>query len=217
MKKKIARLKLKISIVIVLIVAFAVFLLLATAVAAVCSILPSANASSDTVSDTTSNAAPVDVSGLGISNNLISFLESWEGYAEYPECGEDSWNSTIGYGHVIRNNEHITELSKDEAQALMIHDLKSDGFITWVRSEFSTTKLTQNQIEALVSLAYNIGTSDWDNLDLTGDVKRGADADTLKKDFESICYVGDKKSAGLLRRRTAEWVMFTQGKYELNQ
>jgi lysozyme len=153
--------------------------------------------------------------GLAVSNNLIAFLKSWEGFSATGYEGADSWNITIGYGHVERSGETFTTLTQAEAQELLYNDLKS-GYISSVQNEFASVTLKQNQIDALVSLCYNLGTNCWDGISLTNDIKKGANASTLQKDFEAVCYVGSSKSQGLLKRREAEWVMYSQGVYELN-
>ena len=216
MSEKLRRLKKKIIVAAILGTVCITFLLFATAVAAVCSILPSQRSSNTVSSSSSSNIAPVDVTGMGISSNLIAFLESWEGYDEYPMRGADSWNLTIGYGHVLQGDEAMSEITREEAQDLLITDLKNQGYISFVNKEFADVQLKQNQKDALVSLAYNIGTGGWDHLDLTDDILKGANDSTLEKDFESICNVKDTPLVGLKRRRTAEWIMFTQGKYEMN-
>lgn len=176
---------------------------------------------SDTVSTVTSSVSDTanltgNADGLPVSKNLIAFLESWEGYSEYGERGEDYWNVTIGYGHVEQAGESFTSLTSEQAEQLLISDLKTRGYISSVQNEFAGCTLSQNQFDALVSLCYNIGTGAWAELNLTTDVKNGAGTATLKSDFEAICHVGDQQSAGLLRRRNAEWLMFTQNIYQLN-
>lgn len=153
---------------------------------------------------------------LPVSKNLVKFIESWEGYAANGYRGLDNWNVTIGYGHVIQSGETYSNLSKDDAEKLLVNDLKNGGYVKFIQKEFGDCNLSQSQFDALVSLCYNIGTGNWNNLNLTKDVKRGADADTIRTDFEAICHVGGVKSEGLLRRRFAEWDMYESGYYALN-
>lgn len=154
-----------------------------------------------------------NVNGLPISNKLLIFLEQWEGYSEFPYSGQDSWNSTIGYGHVIQPGETYTDLSQQQAQDLLIQDLKTGGYTSSVQRTFSGVVLSQNQFDALVSLAYNIGGGAWQNLSLTRDIKAGADAGTIAADFLKIDTVRGQYSNGLYRRRQAEAAMYTQGVY----
>ena len=210
----------KYIILLVAIVTIISAVMLVSAVATVCSIIPglqgqAGGQASDSTGGQTANQTG-DVDGLPVSKNLITFLESWEGFSPTPYHGLDSWNATIGYGHVIAPGESFTSITEEEGEQLMISDLQNRGFISFVQKEFSDCNLAQNQFDALVSLAYNIGTGNWGRLNLTKDVNNGADAQTLKTDFCNIDHVGKMVSAGLLRRRQAEWQMYTQGVYVLN-
>lgn len=159
-----------------------------------------------------------NVSNLPISNNLIAFIESWEGHYNYPYRGVDSQNLTIGYGHVIKSGENYTFLTDAQMEALLIQDLQSSeyGYISGVQKAFQGYTLTQSQFDALVDLSYNCGPGIFNKVNLTQDIKNGADASTLQADFESICHSDGQFVEGLLRRRHAEWLMFTQGTYQAN-
>lgn len=175
--------------------------------------------SSDTTTGTSSGgyiSLPGNVDGLPVSNNLLNFIESWEGFSAVGYSGEDSWNVTIGYGHVEAPGENIGPLTQQQAQKLLISDLQNGGYVTSVQKTFAGVNLTQYQIDALVSMAYNLGPNIWKSLNLTKDIKAGASNDVLEKDFERVCNVGGQPSAGLLRRRKAEWIMYSQGKYLQN-
>lgn len=159
-----------------------------------------------------------NVSNLPVSNNLIAFLESWEGCDHTPTRGLDSQNQTIGYGHVIQSGENFTFVTDTQAEALLMQDLQSSkyGYISGVQKAFQGHNLTQSQFDALVSLSYNCGPGIFKKVNLTQDIKNNADAATLQADFESICNVNGVPSEGLIRRRHAEWLMFTQGTYQAN-
>lgn len=157
-----------------------------------------------------------NVDSLPISNNLIAFIESWEGYSGTAYRGVDYKNQTIGYGHVVQPGENYTFLTKEQAEQLLINDLQTGGYISAVQRYFTGYTLTQSQFDALVSLAYNLGTSIFGKISLTQDIKNGADTNTLKADFQSLCHSDGEYVEGLFRRRTAEWLMFTQGTYQTN-
>lgn len=152
--------------------------------------------------------------GMGVSDSLIKFIENHEGFSPTPYRGVDSWNQTIGYGHVIKSGENYTYLTQAQAEDLLKQDLS--GFISSVDHEFQGTSLKQNQIDALVSLCYNFGPNIWDQINLTNDVKSNASMDVIKKDFESLEHVKDKVVLGLLRRRDAEYEMYEYGYYLSN-
>lgn len=198
-----------------MVIAFIAVVLLAS----ICEAFVGANKHS-TVSSESSNTTATssgNVAELPVSNKLIIFIESWEGYAGTGERGLDYWNITIGYGHVELPGETFTSLTQQDAEQLLIKDLQSQGYIQSVQNEFSESHLSQNKFDALVDLSYELGTSIWSSISLTKDIKAGASNDVLRWDFDVLDYVGDTESSGLRRRREAEWIMFTQNKYVLNK
>jgi lysozyme len=197
-----------------------IFIILAGAVSESFLAAKSSNeiSSSAAASSSAASAATLtgNVDGLPVSKNLIAFIESWEGYYATGYRGLDYWNVTIGYGHVELPGESFTSLTQPEAEQLLITDLQSQGYIKSVQKEFSGCTLSQNKFDALVDLAYGLGTNIWSSISLTGDIKSGASDAVLRRDFDALDYCNGVASTGLLRRREAEWVMFTQNKYVLN-
>ena len=51
------------------------------------------------------------------------FIKKAEGYYKFPYVGQDSENTTIGYGHVIKSGENFTSLSKSKASKLLKDDV----------------------------------------------------------------------------------------------
>lgn len=179
---------------------------------------------SSTVSATTSGSistvpitinTPGNVPGLPVSYKLIAFIEGWEGYAATGERGVDSWNVTIGYGHVMLPGDTFTYLTQQQAEQLLLSDLQTEGCISSVQKAFAGVPLTQPQFDSLVTLAFGIGGGHWNTLSLTQDIKSGADGATILADFEKISYCGGSFCQGLFNRRHAEGLMFTQGVYTI--
>jgi len=157
--------------------------------------------------------------GTGVSEKLITFLKSWEGFVETnvgPTAHSlDYWNTTVGYGHILMPTDNFTfPLTKAKAEEILRSDLVE--FINSVKKEFAGCNLTQNQFDALVSISENNGAYMWKNANLTTAVKKHASADVIKRDFEAWCHVGKTEAKGLLRRRTAEAAMFNTGVYQNN-
>lgn len=149
--------------------------------------------------------------GTGVSDSLIQFIKNHEGFSPTPYRGVDSWNLTIGYGHVIEPGENYTFLTEAQATDLLKQDLAV--FIASVDKEFQGVNLKQNQIDALVSLCYNLGPNIWGSINLTDDVKAGAPADVIKRDFEALDHVKGTVVLGLLHRRDDEYEMYEYGYY----
>jgi lysozyme len=157
---------------------------------------------------------PGNVDSLPVSNNLVKFIESWESFSSTGYNGLDYWNTTIGYGHVELPGQDYTSITQPQAEQLLISDLKI--YSASVENEFVGYNLTQNQLDALTDLCFGLGTNIWPSISLTHDVKSHASDDVIKSDYEALDNVGGSPSEGLLRRRDAEYIMFTQDVYELN-
>lgn len=112
---------------------------------------------------------------------------------------------TIGYGHVIGEEEDFTEITKDQAHDLLVEeDLPSRERTVY---QYVRTPLTQSQFDALVSLVYNIGATAFKSSTLlrklnSGDIEGAAD------EFMKWVHAGGKRMQGLVNRREAEREMF---------
>jgi lysozyme len=111
---------------------------------------------------------------------------------------------TIGYGHLIKPGESFTKITQKEAEDL----LKSDAqiFVDGV-NKLLEVNVTQNQFDALVSIAFNIGLGNLKSSTLlrlvnAGDYKGAADQ------FPRWNKAGGKVLNGLTKRRNAERDLF---------
>lgn len=147
-----------------------------------------------------------------VSSSLVNFVAAHEGYSGTAYRGADVQNQTIGYGHVIEPGEQIGNLS--QAQALGLLEQNLTGPAASVSREFAGTNLSQNQFDALVSFAYNLGDNIWSRAPkLVNDIKTGASADVLKADFTQFDHCNGQELKGLYNRRVDEWSLFTTGNY----
>jgi len=112
---------------------------------------------------------------------------------------------TIGYGHLILPNENYDQpISLDIANALLRADLKrtEEG----VRNSVTVT-INQNQFDALVSFAFNLGVSNLKSSTLLRLLNEGnifAAADQFLRWNKA----GGRELPGLTRRRRAERDLF---------
>ena len=142
-----------------------------------------------------------------VSTAGINLICSFEGLRlNAYDDGVGVW--TIGYGTTIYPNgikvKRGDTCTTEQAKAYMAHDLKK--FESAVNSAV-TVSINQNQFDALVSLAYNIGTSGFKNSTLVkklnaGDI-RGASAQ-----FNVWNKGGGKVMQGLVNRRDVERKLF---------
>lgn len=90
---------------------------------------------------------------FSISQNGIDLIKESEGFSDVPyKCS--AGKRTIGWGHKIKEGEVFTKITKEQAETLLRTDTR------WVEKTINNTisaDLTQNEIDALASLIYNIG------------------------------------------------------------
>ncbi len=134
---------------------------------------------------------------MKISDNGINLIKQFEGCRmDAYKCPAGVW--TIGYGHTgdVRQGQKITAA---QAEAYLRVDL---GKFEKKVEKYSKYNWTQNEFDALVSFAYNVGSID--QLTANGTRNRAVIADRI------LAYnkAGGKVLAGLTRRRKAERELF---------
>lgn len=135
---------------------------------------------------------------MKISDNGIELIKKFEG------CQLTAYRCpagvlTIGYGHTkgVKEGQKIT---KKKAEQLLREDL--ERFETHVNSYRKKYKFNQNEFDALVSFAFNIGSIN--QLTNYGKRNKGMIADKM------LLYTkaGGKQLSGLVKRRKAEHKLF---------
>ncbi len=141
-----------------------------------------------------------------ISRAAIDLIKRFEGYrrksAQLPGGG---W--TIGHGHTLTAREGA-EVSESDAEALLLYDLIA---VAHAVNEHVFAPLTQNQFDALVAFAFNIGVENFQRSSVLrrlneGQLLQAACAMELwrKADFDGERIVVD----ALVRRRSVEKTLF---------
>jgi lysozyme len=113
---------------------------------------------------------------------------------------------TIGYGNTYyTDGKRVTLLDKDitKQQAFEMFKEIANRFAKRVDT-LVTTELTQNQFNALVSFAYNVGTGNFSSSTLLKKVNRNPDDLTIKDEFLRWNKAGGKVLNGLTNRRNEE-------------
>ena len=148
---------------------------------------------------------------MQISENGINFIKNFEGcdLKAYRNAGEKYY--TVGFGHYgadVRQGQTITYA---EADRLLREDLKNDyvPYIERYRQQgIITFDLTQNQVDALASFAYNNGVGEGGLKTLV----RGRDKMTVANKMLEYYHSGSPiHDEGLKRRRRAERELFLNG------
>lgn len=136
---------------------------------------------------------------MRISKNGIEFIKQFEGLrlkSYKASSTEAMW--TIGYGHYgVGPNESIT---KDQAEELLVADIAK--YEARVNKYYTVYDFNQNQFDALVSFAYNVGSID----QLTANGTRNFATISMKMLEYNKCAGVVLK--GLTRRRELERKLF---------
>lgn len=118
-----------------------------------------------------------------------------------PATGGKPW--TIGWGHTkgVKPGDQITQA---QAEAFLSDDLAE--FESAVNSAIKR-RMTQNQFDAMVSLAFNIGGANFASSTLVKKFNAG-DASGSADEFLRWNRANGKEMKGLVRRRAAERELF---------
>jgi len=142
---------------------------------------------------------------MRVSPEGAAFIKKFEGLrlSSY-ECQAGVW--TVGYGTTGPDIGPDTKITKQEAEILFASDLMQ--FESGVR-DFLKVTVNQNQFDALVSFAYNVGLSAFRNSTLLRLLNDRADTQIVAAEFLRWIYAGNKKaSEGLKIRREKEKQLF---------
>jgi lysozyme len=150
------------------------------------------------------------------SASLLSFMQGYERFSPTTYSNDGANTPTIGWGHKLLLGEAAhyaqTGISAPAADALFEADLKSK--VDAVRRHL-TRPVTQNQFDALVSLAFNAGEGAVDPR--TSTLMRMVNAGNFEgaaEQFGRWNHANGKALKGLSSRRASEQKIFTDGIYD---
>jgi len=135
----------------------------------------------------------------------IDMIKSFEGFRGTPyKC--PAGIPTIGYGATFYpNGKKVTmtdaAITEEQATELLAHMLVS--FEKYVDS-YCVDTITQNQFDALVSFAYNLGPANLKASTLLKKVNANSSDESIRLEFLKWVKAGGKTLKGLIRRREAE-------------
>ena len=138
---------------------------------------------------------------MKISKAGIDFIIGFEGFsAKACKCVSTEKYYTIGYGHYGADVKKDDTITREEARKLLETDLLS--FEKKVSKYDSKYDFNQNEFDALVSFAYNVGNID--QLTANGTRSRDKISECMLRYNKS----GGKVLNGLTKRRKAERELF---------
>lgn len=139
-----------------------------------------------------------------ISRSGIELIKSFESFSPIVyRC--PGGKNTIGYGHVIQSVDKNYRISKEIGEKLLLEDI-SCAMNVIVRN--IRIPLNQNQFDALVSFAFNVGSAAFQRSSLRHKINSLWDDDEIKREFSRWVYAKGKKMPGLVYRRKCEADLF---------
>ncbi len=140
-------------------------------------------------------------------------IERWEG--KYLTAYRDSVGVlTIGYGHTGSDVHEGQTITEAEADALLAKDIHS--FENQVNNTLGRVATTQNQFDALVSFAFNLGFGALNGSTLMRLHKMG-NYDGAAAEFAKWDHAGGQVLRGLLRRRQGEAAVYKDADYSVGE
>ena len=135
----------------------------------------------------------------------IEMIKAFEGFRGTPyKCSAGV--PTIGYGATFYpggKKVTMTDAAITEVQAVELLANMLVSFEKYVDS-YCVDTITQNQFDALVSFAYNLGPANLKSSTLLKKVNANPNDESIKLEFLKWVKAGGKTLKGLVRRREAE-------------
>ena len=138
------------------------------------------------------------------SQNGLDLTKQFEGL-ELTAYADQVGVWTIGYGHTGPGVHAGLTVTQDQADAFLVSDVA--GAVACV-NRLVTSDINQNQFDALVDFAFNLGCASLASSTLLRDVNNG-NFDAAAGQFQLWDHAGGVVVPGLLRRRQAEATLFT--------
>lgn len=144
-----------------------------------------------------------------VSEQCINFVKQFEGFCAdvEPDC---VGVPTLGYGMTGQEIAGLSHVTEEQATQLLRNHINNE-YAAPLKNDLDSrgVHLNQNQFDALVSMAYNVGVDSVLGSTLYRNVCQGVrDVNTITQDFCMWDKAGGRTLEGLLRRRKSEAAMF---------
>jgi lysozyme len=133
------------------------------------------------------------------SINALSIIKKYEGFRSKAYICPGGYK-TIGYGHLLKKNEAYENISENDADELLIEDIKK---IEKSMIRLINVSLTQNQIDALISFCFNVGVGSFQRSTMRQKINR-LEHMLVPDEFKKWIFANGKKLKGLVLRRHEE-------------
>ena len=141
-----------------------------------------------------------------ITEEGLDLIKRFEGFRPTVYTCPAGW-PTIGYGHVVRNNERerfSAGINERAAEELLRRDVEAAEKAVL---RLIHVPLSDGQFSALVSFAFNLGAGALQRSTLRRRVNR-EEYDAASAEFRRWVWAGGRKLKGLISRRAAEAALF---------
>ncbi len=146
---------------------------------------------------------------MKISQRGLDLIKKYEGFRAKPYLCP-AGVPTIGYGATYYPNGKRVKMSDNmitERQAEQMLCLQLSKYESAV-SRYIRANINQNQFDALVSFAYNLGIGSLQRSTLLKRVNKNPNNPKIKREFKKWVYAGGRKLKGLIKRRKDEAVLY---------
>ncbi len=149
------------------------------------------------------------------SDDIRKFIQGYEA-CKLVKYNDAAGKPTIGFGHLICPGEFLQAISLEQASELFSVDLNRTANAL---DMYITCDPTQQQYDAVLSLAFNEGVKAIGNSTMMGNLNMGAIEEAAFQ-FGKWIYIHDPQtgrlvpSDGLRKRRAAERDIFLHGIYD---
>jgi lysozyme len=143
-----------------------------------------------------------------LSDKLFNFIGGLESFTPVAEWDFKQWSVGYGSGFNWDKNRAVQKgdiIDKETAKRWLLIEAKK--YYNKVKS-LVKVPITDNQLLALSSFAYNVGDGSLADSTLLKLLNAGVDKNTVAAQFDKWVYAGGKVSNGLKNRRTAEKKLF---------
>lgn len=147
---------------------------------------------------------------MRVSDKGIDFICQWEKLALEP-YNDGAGYMTVGFGHRIRDGESFKRIDEDQARDLLMADIED---VEIKLTDAIERDISQEQADALASLAFNIGAHAFARSTLLQKINAGRPFKECAPQFDRWVFAGSKKMAGLVNRRASERKLFETGAYD---
>ena len=153
---------------------------------------------------------------MELSLDGVKFICNHEGFSEKPYL-DSKGIPTIGFGSTYYlDGSHVTmddgAISKDTAYELLQYHIDNE-VVAHIENIAPLNNLSQHQVDAICSMAYNIGVYAFKDSSLLKAIQQSADDDIIRQKFMLWTKSGGREIQGLVNRRKAEADLYILGTY----